>query len=204
MRGSPPVRQGRSKGCRSESRTSTARPACRRPPRAASCKGSCRPTSRRCPPIYGGTAPSCSASSISTSSPWARRTRRRSSGRSCRPGVDAARTPNSYRAVRPAARPPPSRRASALARRRPTPAARSVSRLPLPARSASSRPTAAARAGASSPSRPPSTRRGRSPAPCRMPRSCCARWRAMTRRTRRPSTALFPITRPPSAAPCAA
>ena len=65
----------------------------------------------------------------------------------------------------------------------PTPAARSASRRPSPAPSASSRPTGAARAGASSRSPPRSTRRGRSPRPCAMRPSCCATWRASTRRT---------------------
>ena len=51
--------------------------------------------------------------------------------------------------------------------RRPTPAARSASRRPSPAPSASSRPMAAARAGASSPSPPRSTRPGRSRATVR-------------------------------------
>ena len=45
-------------------------------------------------------------------------------------------------------------------------------------RRASSRPTAAARAGASSPSPPRSIRPGRSRAPCATARSCCARWPA--------------------------
>src|SRR6185369_8221592 len=65
----------------------------------------------------------------------------------------------------------PWRRCSAWGRRRPTPAARSASRQLLPRPSASSRPTAAARAGASWPSRPRSTRRGRSRAPRATPRS---------------------------------
>ena len=52
-----------------------------------------------------------------------------------------------------------------------------------PARSASSRPTAAARAGASSPSPRRSTRPGRSPATCATPRSCWVDGRTI-RRTR--------------------
>jgi aspartyl/glutamyl-tRNA(Asn/Gln) amidotransferase C subunit len=53
-----------------------------------------------------------------------------------------------------------------LARPRPIPAARSASRRRSPAPSASSRPMAAARAGASSPSPRRSIRPGRSPRPC--------------------------------------
>ena len=60
----------------------------------------------------------------------------------------------------------PSRRGSASALPRPTPAARSASPPPSPAPSASSRPTAAARVGVSSPSPPRSIRPARSPARC--------------------------------------
>ena len=69
------------------------------------------------------------------------------------------------------------------------------------ATSASSRPTAAVRAGASSPLPHRSTRPARSPAPFVMPRSCCARWPAMIPRTRPRSISPCPITRPRSASP---
>ena len=75
-------------------------------------------------------------------------------------------------AVPPAVRPPPSPHACAPVRPPPTPAARSASRQRSPARSASSRPMAAARAGASSPSPRRSIRRARSPATCATRRSC--------------------------------
>ena len=80
-------------------------------------------------------------------------------------------TPRWCRAARPADPHRRWRRCSAWARPRPTPAARSASPRPLPRRSASSRPMAAARAGASSPSRPRSTRqvRSRDHAGCRDP-----------------------------------
>ena len=81
----------------------------------------------------------------------------------------------------------------------PTPAARSASPRRSPASSASSRPTAAARAGASWRSRPRSTRPGRSRARCATPRSCCARWRATIRRTRPRSMFRCRTTRPRSA-----
>ena len=84
-------------------------------------------------------------------------------------------------------------------RPRPIPAARSASRRLSPAPSASSRPMAAVRAGASSRSPPRSTRQGRSHAPCAMPRSCSARWRASTRRTPRRRTSRCPTTRRRSA-----
>ena len=93
-------------------------------------------------------------------------------------------TPSWCPAARRAVRRRRWRPGSAPARPAPIPAARSASRRRSPASSASSRPTAAARAGASSPLRPRSTRPGRSRAPCATARSCCARWRATTRRTR--------------------
>jgi Asp-tRNA(Asn)/Glu-tRNA(Gln) amidotransferase A subunit family amidase len=65
----------------------------------------------------------------------------------------------------------PSLLISAQVRPQPTPAALSVSRQPSPAPSASSRPMAAARAGALSPSPRRSTRPVRSPATCAMQRS---------------------------------
>ena len=83
--------------------------------------------------------------------------------------------------------------------RAPTPAARSASRRRSPRPSASSRPMAAVRAGASWPSPPRSTRPARSPAPCATPRSCCARWPATTPRTPRRSIGRCRITRPRSA-----
>ena len=88
---------------------------------------------------------------------------------------------------------------SAWARPAPIPAARSASRRRSPASSASSRPTAAARAGASWRSRPRSIRPGRSPARCATPRSCCARWPATIRRTRPASTCRCRTTRRRSA-----
>ena len=81
-------------------------------------------------------------------------------------------TTSSCRAARRAARPPRLPPICASAPPPPTPAARSASRRRSPAPSASSRPTGAARAGASSRSPPRSTRRGRSPRPCATPRSC--------------------------------
>jgi aspartyl-tRNA(Asn)/glutamyl-tRNA(Gln) amidotransferase subunit A len=65
---------------------------------------------------------------------------------------------------------------SVSARPPPIPAVRSASPRHSPALSASSRPMAAARAGASSRSPPRSIRPGRSRARCATPRSCCARW----------------------------
>ncbi len=81
----------------------------------------------------------------------------------------------------------------------PTPAARSASPRRSPASSASSRPTAAARAGGSSRSRPRSTRPGRSRARCATPRSCCARWPATMPRTRPRPMCRCRTTRPRSA-----
>jgi hypothetical protein len=75
-------------------------------------------------------------------------------------------------AVRRAVRPLLLPRISVLRRPPPTRAARSASLRLSPARSASSRPMAAARAGASWPSPPRSTRRARSRATCAMRRSC--------------------------------
>ena len=100
-------------------------------------------------------------------SPWRRKARTCSRGS----GIEA---PISCPAAPRAARPRRSRRGSASARPRPTPAARSASPPPSPAPSASSRPTGAARAGASSPSPPRSTRPARSPARCATAPSCCS------------------------------
>lgn len=100
-------------------------------------------------------------------------------------GGATAATRGSCPAAPPAARRRLSRRSSALPRRRPTPAARSASPQPSPARSVSSRPMDAARAGASSLSPHRSIRLGRSLVTCAMQRSCCVPWRGMTRKTRR-------------------
>jgi len=89
-----------------------------------------------------------------------------------------APTPRWCRAVLPADRRPRWRRCSAWARLRPTPAARSGSRPPSPRPSASSRPTGAARVGASWRLRLRSIRPGRSGAPYATRRSCSARWPA--------------------------
>ena len=61
--------------CRSASRICSAPRACARRRARTSSMISFRPTSRPSPPICGATAPCCSASSTSTNSPWARRTR---------------------------------------------------------------------------------------------------------------------------------
>ena len=84
-------------------------------------------------PICGTPAPSCSASSTATSSPWAPPTRRARSGRWSRRGGARARTGTSRRiswcrAAPPAARPPPLPRTCASPPPPPTPAARSASR----------------------------------------------------------------------------
>ena len=80
------------------------------------------------------------------------------------------------------------------ARRRParTPAAPSASRPPSPASRGSSRPTAAARAGARSLSPPPWIRPGRWRAPWRTARRCWRRWRGSTRATLLRSTCPCP------------
>ena len=79
-------RRGRSKGCLSASRTSTAPRACAPPPAPTSSASSRPPTSPPSRRICGMPAPSCWASSTATSSPWARRTRPAASGRSSTPG----------------------------------------------------------------------------------------------------------------------
>ncbi len=94
-----------------------------------------------------------------------------------------APTPRSFRAARRAARPRRWRPGSASARPVPIPAARYVSPRPSPASSASSPPTAAARAGASWRTPPRSIRPGRSRARCATPRSCSPPWPDTTPRT---------------------
>ena len=91
------------------------------------------------------------------------------------------------------------RRNCAWARPAPTPAVRSGSRRPSPARSASSRPMAAARAGASWRLRPRSIRPARSRARCATPRSCCARWPGPMPRTPPAPICRCPTTKPRSA-----
>jgi aspartyl-tRNA(Asn)/glutamyl-tRNA(Gln) amidotransferase subunit A len=70
---------------------------------------------------------------------------------------------------------------------------------PSPALWASSRPMAAARAGASSPSHHRSTRLDPSPAMSAMPRSCSVPWRVSIPRTRPPLMCRCPITKRRSA-----
>ena len=103
------------------------------------------------------------------------------------------------RAARRAARRRRWRRNCVWAPPAPTPAARSGSRRPSPARSASSRLMAAARAGASWPSPPRSIRPGRSRVRCATPLSCCARWPGPTPRTPPAPICRCRITRPRSA-----
>lgn len=89
------------------------------------------------------------------------------------PGGARAVVRRSRRAEPPADRPrrwPPS---FVSARPAPTPAVRSASLLPLPARSALSPPMAACRVGGSWPSHRRSIRRGQSPGPCATQQSCC-------------------------------
>ena len=81
----------------------------------------------------------------------------------------------------------------------PTPAARSASPRRLPASSASSRPTDAARAGVSWRLPLRSTKPGRSHAQCATPQSCCARWRDTIPKTPPAPICRCPTTRPRSA-----
>ena len=143
------------------------RRACGPRPARTSSTASCRPMNRPSPPTCGEPARSCWASSTSTNSPWARRTRPRVFGPVISPWRRAGFEREARaRAARRAVRPRRSRPICASAPPAPTPAARSASRRPSPASSASSRPMAAARAGASSPSPRRSTRPARSPARC--------------------------------------
>ena len=124
----PGERVARSKACRSASRTCSAPPVCA-PRRARTFwKASFPPTNRPLPPICGAMARCCSASSITTSSPWARRTSRPISVRSCRHGAVAARTRNLCRGARQAVRRRRWRRSFASGPPVPIPAARSASR----------------------------------------------------------------------------